>query len=121
MPLVQVNYTPQCQCLSAAYKSSVNQSKMTTVAIVLNLPSFCNYSGTSLMRTPSGPRMCVRNTEASVFQRLPVEFPLGVATRTRLFSTTWPLFWNSGLLRVGEKAPKALLVTSTIDISKNTA
>ena len=79
------------------------------------------YSGTSLMRTPSGPRMCVRNTEASVFQRLPVEFPVGVATRTRLFSTTRPRFWNSGLLRVGEKAPKALLVTSTIDISKNAA
>ena len=73
------------------------------------------------MRTPSGPRMCVRNTEASIFQRLPVEFPVGVATRTRLFSTTWPRFWNSGLLRVGEKAPKALLVTSTIDISKNAA
>ena len=51
----------------------------------------------------------------------PVEFPVGVATRTRLFSTTWPRFWNSGLLRVGEKAPKALLVTSTIDISKNAA
>ena len=25
------------------------------------------YSGTSLMRTPLGPRMCVRNMEASVF------------------------------------------------------
>ena len=32
------------------------------------------------MRTPLGPRMCVRNMEASVFQGLPVEFPLGVAT-----------------------------------------
>ena len=60
--------------------------------------------------------MCVRNTEASVFQRLPVEFPVGVATRTR---TTWPRFWSSVLLCVGEKAPKALLVTGTIDISKN--
>ena len=73
------------------------------------------------MQTPSGPCMCVRNMEASVFQRLPVEFPVGVVTRTWLFSTTVPRFWNSGLLRVGEKAPKALLVTSTIDISNNAA
>ena len=34
------------------------------------------------MQTPLGPRMSVRNMEASVFQRLPVEFPVGVATRT---------------------------------------
>ena len=73
------------------------------------------YSGTSLMWTPHNI-MCVRNTEASVFQRLPVEFPVGVATRTR---TTWPRFWSSVLLCVGEKVPKALLVTGTIDISEN--
>ena len=63
--------------------------------------------------------MCVQNTEASVFQRLPVEFPVGVATRSRLFSTIWPRFCSSVLLCVGEKAPKALLVTGTIDISEN--
>ena len=65
------------------------------------------------MWTPLGLRMCVRNMEASVFQMLPVEFPVGVATRTRLF-TTWPRFWSCGLLSVGEKAPKALLVTSAV-------
>ena len=52
---------------------------------------------------------------AAVFQRLPVEFPVGVATRARAL---WPCFWSSGLLCVGKKAPKALLVTSTIDISE---
>ena len=57
--------------------------------------------------------MCVRNIEASVFQMLPVEFPVGVQHALGLF-TTWPRFWSCGLLRVGEKAPKALLVTSAV-------
>ena len=63
--------------------------------------------------------MCVRNMEASVFQGLLVEFLVGVATHIGLFSTTWPRFWSSGLLCVGEKAPKVLPVASTINISKN--
>ena len=44
--------------------------------------------------------MCVRSMEASVFQGLPVEFPVGVATRTRAFYDI-------------------MLVTSTIDINEN--
>ena len=72
------------------------------------------------MRTPLGPRMCVRNMEVSVFQGLPVEFPVGVVHALGILSATWPHFWSSGLLHIGEKAPKALLVTSSIDISENT-
>ena len=56
--------------------------------------------------------------EASELEGLLVEFPVGMVTRTRT-RTTWPCFWSSGLLCVGKKAPKALLVTSTIDISEN--
>ena len=42
-----------------------------------------SYSGISLMRTPLGPHMCVRNMGAAIFQGLPVQFPLGVPTRIR--------------------------------------
>ena len=48
------------------------------------------------MQTPSGPRMCVQNMEASVFQRLPVEFLVGVATHTHAFQhdmTTFLELW----------------------------
>ena len=41
-----------------------------------------------------------------------------MTTHTQACSTKWPCFWSSGLLCVGEKAPKALLVTSPIDISE---
>ena len=35
------------------------------------------------MRTPLGPTRHVRNIEASVFRRLPVTFPVGVAISIR--------------------------------------
>ena len=41
------------------------------------------YSGTSLMRIPLGPTQRVRNSEASIFWRLPVIFPIGVAISIR--------------------------------------
>ena len=41
------------------------------------------YNRTSLMCTPLGPTRRVRNIEASVFQRLPVIFPVGVAISIR--------------------------------------
>ena len=44
------------------------------------------------MWTPLGPRMCVRNMEASVFQGLPVEFPVGVAIRTWAFLHVMAMF-----------------------------
>ena len=37
---------------------------------------------TSLMWTPLGPPMCVRNMELFIFQGSPVEFSVGVVTRT---------------------------------------
>ena len=67
--------------------------------------------------------MCVRNMEAHihvhVVDGLLVKFLVSMATCTWAFSTIWPCFWSSGLLCVREKAPKALLLSSTIDISKN--
>ena len=44
------------------------------------------------MRTPLGPRMCVWNMEALVFQGLPVEFPVGVAIRTWAFLCDTAMF-----------------------------
>ena len=62
--------------------------------------------------------MCVRNMGAVVFQGLLVEFPVGLVTCIRDFQRNMPRFWSCSLLCVGEKAPKASLVTSTIDISE---
>ena len=36
--------------------------------------------------------MCVRNMEASVFQGLPVEFPVGVTTSTQAFQHDMAMF-----------------------------
>ena len=55
-------------------------------------PGRGNYSGTFLMRTPLGPPMCVQNMEASIFQGLPVEFLVGVATHTRAFQHNMAMF-----------------------------
>ena len=51
------------------------------------------YSGISLMQTPLGPPMYVWNIrEMSEFQGLPVEFPVGVATRIRAFQHNMATF-----------------------------
>ena len=53
------------------------------IILCSGLITHVKYSGASLMQTPLGPHMCVRNMEASVFQGLLIEFPVSVATRTR--------------------------------------
>ena len=50
------------------------------------------------------------------FQGLPVEFPVGMATRIRAFQHDMATSWSTGLLRVGDKASKAMLVSSNISI-----
>ena len=63
--------------------------------------------------------MCVQNMKVRIFQGLLVEFPVGVATRIWAFQHNMAMFLELKLAHVGEKAPKTLLATSTIDISKN--
>ena len=55
--------------------------------------------------------------EAFVFQGLPVTFPVGEATRTRAFQHDMATFLELWLAACRQKAPKALLMTSTINIS----
>ena len=74
-----------CNLSVCVYSHGIFDLRHSTVLAFCWLIIGAKYSGTSLMRTPLGPRMCVQNTEASVFQGLPVEFPLGVAIRTRAF------------------------------------
>ena len=50
----------------------------------------------------------------AVFQGLPIAFPVGMATRIRAFQHNMSRFWSSGLLCVGEEAPKTLLVLSIL-------
>ena len=63
----------------------------------------------------------VQSMEVSVFQGFLFKFLVDMVMHTHMI---WPHFcsWSSGLLCVCEKALKALLVTSTIDIlvKKNT-
>ena len=53
------------------------------------------------------------------FQGLSVEFPVGVAIRIRAFQHNMATSWSTSSLRVGDKASKAMLVSSNINISKN--
>ena len=59
------------------------------------------------MWTPFGPHMCVRNMGASVFQRLPVEFPVGMTTHTQALQhdmTTILELWLAVCWREGSKS-----------------